>query len=114
MDKQSAKRRWKGGGMKMTHWNNGELGSSCSSPCIRKQTTKRYTIAETRVSQRLAIEDGFVTWAVWALYDRQTSFEQNKHVTRTKNGVGFNAPDAPILSPIAEDAARGEDLTLDQ
>lgn len=49
--------------------------------------------------------------AILALYDRQTRVEQTRRKTRDFNGVGFTAPDAPMLSGFAEALLRGEMLS---
>lgn len=40
--------------------------------------------------------------ALVALYERQTEDEQSTETTSTKNGIGFNGIDAPILTSLAK------------
>lgn len=40
-------------------------------------------------------------WVLKRLFGSQTPAEKAYRVTRAKNGVGFSAPDAPVLSPLA-------------
>src|SRR5436309_2435957 len=49
-------------------------------------------------------------WVLLALYGRQTHREQVCRATRLLNHMGFNAPDAPVLSRLAEALHRGEEL----
>jgi hypothetical protein len=46
-----------------------------------------------------------------AVYERQTRDEQAVKVTKHVNGRGFNGPDAPILSDIAQKSIRYGSLT---
>jgi hypothetical protein len=46
--------------------------------------------------------EAFVGRAVYALFERQTSEEQNADMTVHQNGVGFSGCDAEILSSFAK------------
>jgi len=50
-------------------------------------------------------------WVLLRLYESQTPNEQAHHTTRDLNHLGFSAPDAPILSLLAEKLLRGESLS---
>lgn len=68
-----------------------------------------------------ALKDGFDRimhdqeywhWALLRLFrECQTQHKQTYHVTCDLNHVGFSAPDAPLLSALAEKLARGDELT---
>jgi len=49
-------------------------------------------------------------WALEWLYELQTPNEQARQVTQDRNGAGFTAPDAPILSRLAEKLISGATL----
>ena len=44
------------------------------------------------------------------LHAYQTGDEQANKITQDLNGIGFTAPDAPVLSPLAEKVQAGERL----
>ena len=50
-------------------------------------------------------------WVLERLYDLQTPNEQARQLTQDRNGAGFTAPDAPVLSLLAEKLADGGKLT---
>jgi hypothetical protein len=50
---------------------------------------------------RLASSPAFATLALLALFDRQTAGERATRMTMERNGVGFTASDAPVLSSLA-------------
>ncbi len=45
------------------------------------------------------------------MYSHQTSSEQALNKTYDLNGLGFSAPDAPVLSPLAEKIIAGQAMT---
>jgi len=59
----------------------------------------------------LASNNFAVERAVVALFERQTSREQNTHNTIERNGQGFSASDAGYLSYVAQWVLSGKHLT---
>lgn len=54
------------------------------------------------IKEQLLVKDAWVHRAVTAIYEYQTADEQRVDETRENNGVGFNGPDARILSSFAK------------
>jgi len=53
-------------------------------------------------AKKLLRDQAYRYWVVKRLFVSQTPAEKVHRVTRALNGVGFSAPDAPVLSPLAE------------
>ena len=60
----------------------------------------KMTVAE--LQQKLQQNDWWLVRAIERLHSFQTDQEQNAESTLEDNGVGFNSPDAPFLSSLAE------------
>jgi hypothetical protein len=69
---------------------------------------------EREFVERLLQEDESVSWSLLSLYDSQEYDEQARHITIHRNGIGFNAADARIFSPMAQQILRGEELSAEQ
>src|SRR5690242_3952677 len=69
-----------------------------------------YAIPE-QFTKRVINDQAYRHWALRRLHLAQTPAEKAYRVTRALNGVGFSAPDAPILSPLAEELLSGRTLT---
>ena len=54
------------------------------------------------VKNKLATDNAWLLRGLVAIYERQTSEEQNSDQTRFNNGIGFNGVDADFLSPMAK------------
>lgn len=69
---------------------------------------------EEYVRKMLATNRGWAEKALITLHNLQTQDEQILMQTTYKNGVGFNAVDAPFLSSLAESLERYPHLTPKQ
>lgn len=76
--------------------------------------TKEQKEKASMFKARIMVDDNWLYRAILAIYERQTSQEQNNKATLEDNGVGFNGVDAGILSSYAQFIQRTGFLTLKQ
>jgi hypothetical protein len=53
-------------------------------------------------AKRVLSDRAYRYWVLKRLFGSQTPAEKVHRVSKALNGVGFSAPDAPVLSPLAE------------
>lgn len=63
------------------------------------------------IQQLLATNDAAVCRAILQLWNRQMPSEQSAHCAKFHNDQGFNAADAPVLSPLARRLAEGRPIS---
>ena len=63
------------------------------------------------IKSKLGNDQAWVERAIIKLYENQTIDEQNSHVTKQKNGIGFTGFDARRLSYYAEYLKKGRHLS---
>lgn len=100
---------WTPGGGNPEQYNVGiDMSSSQDMTTVRV-----WTVEEIRCL--LQTSDKMVTKSLLQLYAKQTSYERQARKTLTNNNVGFNSPDSPILTQIAQLCQlQGNELTNEQ
>lgn len=63
---------------------------------------KGQTITPESIKAKLSTNDAWLWKSILAIYNLQTSEEQNARQTHESNGVGFTGVDAEILSSFAQ------------
>jgi hypothetical protein len=63
---------------------------------------------------RVHADDQYRDWALRKLYRRQTLSEQAHGITQVRNGAGFTAPDAGVLTALAKQVIAGKPLTASE
>lgn len=71
-------------------------------------------ITKSEIKQKVSSNPAWATRAIEVLFEYQTSSEQEYELTEERNGVGFNAVDAEILSSFAKQILQGRKLTYKQ
>lgn len=68
----------------------------------------------SHIRNKVSTDPRWATRALIALYNKQTREEQSIEMTVERNGAGFNALDAEILSSFAKQALAGRRLSQKQ
>lgn len=71
--------------------------------------TKVYTPEE--IKDKILTNQKWLERAILAIFERQTFTEQEEQITRFKNGVGFSAAHAHVMSYCANWLIRGNHLS---
>jgi hypothetical protein len=69
---------------------------------------------ERQIIELLLRDRAFVAGALVRLYGQQEEDEQFRHKTIHRNGIGFNAVDAKVFSPMAEQILRDREISEEQ
>lgn len=71
-------------------------------------------MTKNEIKAKVSTDPRWVTRAIVAIYNYQTSHEQVAERTEEHNGVGFNGADAEILSSFAKQILTGRTLSQKQ
>lgn len=71
-------------------------------------------IAITMIRHNILIDDRWLARALLAIYKNQTTDEQNNQDTKYRNGLGFGASDAEILTSFSQQLINNKPLTAKQ